>query len=113
MTIFATEWNNIWLIVFLYGIIINTFAVVQMGIDKGRAVRREYRISEKQLLVPVLLGGMPGVMVGSVLFRHKTQKRSFQYKFAISNKIFASVASGVILCGLSYFMHGFVTTYLI
>ena len=48
-----------------------------MGADKGRAVRREWRVPEATLLVIALAGGAVGMAVGSEVFRHKTSKLSF------------------------------------
>jgi uncharacterized membrane protein YsdA (DUF1294 family) len=39
------------------------------------------RIPEATLHVAALLGGSPGAVVGQLLFRHKTRKRSFRIVF--------------------------------
>jgi uncharacterized membrane protein YsdA (DUF1294 family) len=48
-----------------------------MGIDKARAVHGEWRVSERTLLATAMVGGAFGVVLGSVLFHHKTSKLSF------------------------------------
>ena len=53
-----------------------------MGIDKGlaRLQQRELhprRIREKTLHELALVGGFPGVVLGGVIFSHKTSKPSF------------------------------------
>ena len=70
----------------------NLIAVLQMAIDKRRAVKQQRRIPESQLITPALFGGFPGVLLGMMLFRHKTKKRSFQFKLLIAVLLFAGAA---------------------
>lgn len=79
-----------YILILLFGTIINTVAIVQMGIDKCHSMTRKFRISEKRLLIPVLFGGIPGVLAGIYLFRHKTQKTTFHYKLLIFTIVFIS-----------------------
>lgn len=59
-----------------------TFAL--MGIDKRKAQKGKYRISEKTLfLCAFLLGGI-GVICGMYIFRHKTKHWSFRILVPIS-----------------------------
>ncbi len=44
-----------------------------MGIDKRRARRHMWRISEKTLFFTALLGGSVGTLAGMYAFRHKTR----------------------------------------
>lgn len=49
-----------------------------MGIDKQKAAKQKYRISERSLfLCAFLLGGI-GVICGMYAFRHKTKHWSFK-----------------------------------
>ncbi len=48
-----------------------------MGIDKYKARREKWRISEKTLLLSALLGGSIGTLLGMLLFHHKTRKPRF------------------------------------
>jgi len=50
---------------------------IAMGADKGRAVRREWRVPEATLFVLALAGGAIGMAIGSEVFHHKTSKLSF------------------------------------
>jgi len=50
-------------------------------LDKRRATRNQWRISEKMLHVFALLGGWPGGVIARRTFRHKTQKISFRIVF--------------------------------
>jgi len=47
------------------------------GIDKARAERGAWRISEGTLLWLAFWGGTPGAYAGRALFRHKTRKQPF------------------------------------
>lgn len=53
-------------------------ACVLMGIDKVAAAAGMWRVPERALYLVTLLGGSAGVLLGMRLFRHKTQKTSFQ-----------------------------------
>lgn len=70
-------------------LIANIIALFQMAADKRLAVKQKARISEAQLIAPALLGGFPGIVLGMLLFRHKTKKRSFQLKLLFALILFA------------------------
>ena len=59
-----------------------TFAVY--GWDKRQAQRHGWRTPEKTLHLLSLLGGWPGAIFAQQIFRHKTQKLSFQVAFWIT-----------------------------
>ena len=61
----------------LYLIFINIIAFCAYGIDKKRAVRNQWRISEKALLGLAVLGGSIGALLGMKVFHHKTRKAKF------------------------------------
>ena len=63
------------LIVFL---VMSIVAFAAYGIDKWKAVRGHWRISEAALLLLALLGGATGALAGMQCFRHKTQKMKFK-----------------------------------
>lgn len=48
-----------------------------MYIDKRKAKKGKSRISEKNLLIPGLLGGIAGLILGMKIFHHKTKKLGF------------------------------------
>ena len=52
-------------------------AFLLYGIDKSRARRGAWRISERALLLTGLLVGAPGALLGMRLFRHKTRHTYF------------------------------------
>lgn len=69
---------------------VNIIAFIQMAIDKRLAIKGSRRISEAQLIAPTLLGGIIGIVLGMLAFRHKTAKRSFQLKLALTLIIFTA-----------------------
>ena len=60
-----------------YLLIVNIIAFAMMGIDKGRAKRGAWRISEKALFISALIGGSIGAICGMQFFRHKTKHLKF------------------------------------
>ncbi len=60
-----------------YYIMINAAAFLLYGIDKGKAVKRKYRISEATLIIVAVLGGPFGAFLGMHVFHHKTKKKKF------------------------------------
>lgn len=68
-----------WFLIYL--LIINIVSFCAMGIDKGRAVKNKWRISEKTLFIMVLLGGGIGGTAGMYAFHHKTKHWYFVLGF--------------------------------
>ncbi len=58
---------------------INFIGYVIMGVDKKRAIRGAWRISEASLFTVALLGGALGCTLGMNHFRHKTKHWYFKY----------------------------------
>ena len=67
-----------------YYIIINIVAFILYGIDKLRAIKGKWRISEKTLLGIAWLGGGPGAYFGMQIYRHKTKHRIFRIMIPLS-----------------------------
>ncbi len=63
---------------------INVVALGAYGYDKAIAGRRRQRISENTLLLAAVIGGTIGAWLGMRLFRHKTAKPLFQWKFRVA-----------------------------
>jgi uncharacterized membrane protein YsdA (DUF1294 family) len=59
-------------------VIWNLFTFILMAIDKYRAVRGKWRISESALLMSAFAMGGFGSLLGSIVFRHKTRKWKFR-----------------------------------
>ena len=62
----------------LYLIIINVITFAFYGMDKWRAMTRQWRIREKKLIGLALIGGSVGAMIGMTIFHHKTRKWYFK-----------------------------------
>lgn len=63
--------------IMIYLIIINVLAFAMYGIDKRKAVKGRWRISEAALLTVAALGGSLGSLLAMELFRHKTKHKKF------------------------------------
>ena len=55
-----------------------------MGYDKYQAKSRKQRIPESLFFTVSLLLGTLGIIIGGLIFSHKTSKRSFQLKILLS-----------------------------
>lgn len=67
----------------LYLLIINIYGFVIMGLDKRKAAKGQWRISEKRLLGTAAAFGSLGVFLGMRVFRHKTKHPLFQWSVPI------------------------------
>ena len=70
---------QVWCILFVYLLIINSIAFALMGVDKKKAQAKAWRIPEKTLFLSAILGGSIGAIVGMQVFRHKTKHWYFKY----------------------------------
>lgn len=62
----------------IYLILINILAFILMYLDKKRAIKKEWRISEGTLILTSILGGSIGSLIGMYTFRHKTKHLKFK-----------------------------------
>ena len=69
--------------IIIYFIIINLIGFLAMYIDKRKAKKGSWRISEKTLFIITALGGGIGTIAGMYTFRHKTQKVAFVIGFPL------------------------------
>lgn len=77
----------------LYLLVVNVSAFVVFGVDKWKAGRGKWRISEATLLLLAATGGALGSLMAMKTFRHKTK----HYKFTILVPFFLIVwLSGII-----------------
>ncbi len=83
---------------FMYGaiylVIINVTTFIFFGFDKWMARTQGWRTKEATLWLLSFLGGTIGGIIGMQVFRHKTQKTSFQFIFAIILVVQAFVTAG-------------------
>ena len=56
---------------------VGALGVLLMGVDKFAAISGNRRLSERLLWSLALAGGFWGVILGGILFHHKTHKPSF------------------------------------
>jgi len=66
---------------FWYFPLINLVAFSIVGVDKRLAIHQKWRISERNLLFTSVFGGTIGSGLAMLVFRHKTSKMSFLWKF--------------------------------
>jgi len=64
-------------IILTYIILINIIAFAMYGVDKRRAIKNKWRVSESALIMVCVLGGSVGGIIGIKLFHHKTRHRKF------------------------------------
>ena len=72
---------SLWIIVLAA---VNIAAYFLMWQDKQRAIRQQWRIPERTLLLLSLLGGFIGIHLSRQHFRHKTQRWYFSLTVIIS-----------------------------
>ncbi len=66
-----------YLLWYLAAVNLVTFTVY--GVDKAKARRGAWRVSEKTLFLLPLLGGSVGALLGMLVFRHKTKHWYFAW----------------------------------
>lgn len=62
---------------YLYLILINAAGLLSMLVDKQKARKGAWRISERTLMTIAAIGGSLGSFLGMQLFRHKTKHPKF------------------------------------
>jgi uncharacterized membrane protein YsdA (DUF1294 family) len=60
-------------------IVINVVTFVVYGIDKWKAMKGRWRISELTLLLLAVIGGSIGALLGMRVWHHKTKHLKFKY----------------------------------
>lgn len=58
---------------------INTASFICFYLDKRKAIKKKYRISEYSLFLLALIGGSIGSILGMYVFHHKTKKLKFKF----------------------------------
>ncbi len=81
------------IILISYAVGINLFGFILMGIDKHKAERNAWRISEVTLFMAAIFGGSIGCMAGMHVFRHKTK----HWKFLIGMPLIFVLQSAVLI----------------
>lgn len=87
---------NLHSLMMYYLLAVNVVAFAAFGIDKYKAKRGLWRISEATLLLLAVVGGSIGALLGMRIWRHKTQHAKFRYGLPLI--ILAQIA-------LIYYLH--------
>ncbi len=66
-------------IVLIYLAVINVVTFFMYGIDKWKAKKSRWRISEATLLMMAIIGGSIGAWLGMKVWHHKTLHKKFKY----------------------------------
>ncbi len=74
----------------------NILTFAMMGIDKVKAKKGQWRISEATLLISAFLFGGIGSLCGSFIFRHKTQK--WKFKMLLPIAVIVNILAIIVLC---------------
>ena len=79
---------------------INVLAFAAFGIDKARARRGAWRISEKALMLLAVMGGGIGAFAGMQAFHHKTRKPLFRIgvpAVIVAELLAVALVAGIVL----------------
>jgi uncharacterized membrane protein YsdA (DUF1294 family) len=68
-------------LLYFYFLATTVISFILVGYDKYLARNKKRRIAENSLLLLALFGGSIGTSFGMWVFKHKTSKRSFLWKF--------------------------------
>ena len=66
-----------------YLLAVNITSILLYGIDKYKAKKGRWRISEATLLLIAVIGGSIGAWAGMRLWHHKTKHKKFKYDIPI------------------------------
>ena len=66
-------------IILYYLLAVNIATFFLYGIDKYKAKKGQWRISEATLLLMAVIGGSIGALAGMRLWHHKTMHKKFKY----------------------------------
>ena len=71
--------NKLYSYLAYYLLAINAVAFTMYGIDKYKAKKAKWRISEATLLLLAVVGGSIGAWMGMKVWHHKTMHEKFKY----------------------------------
>ena len=69
--------------VLAYVIVVSLVLFILMYTDKQKAIKQQWRISEKTLFTLAIFGGAIGGVLGMYIFRHKTKHNRFAFGFSL------------------------------
>ena len=70
-------------IILYYLLAVNSTTFLLYGIDKYKAKKGKWRVSEATLLMMAVIGGSIGAWAGMRLWHHKTMHKKFKYGIPI------------------------------
>jgi uncharacterized membrane protein YsdA (DUF1294 family) len=76
-------------------VLVNLWTILRFWQDKQRAIARERRVPEADLLGLALIGGSPGALLARRLFRHKTRKEPFSTRLLVIVALQAGAIIGI------------------
>ena len=82
----------------IYLCLINLIAFFMFGIDKLKAKKDLYRISEKTLITICAVGGALGGLLGMMIFHHKTSKPKFIITVPLLVLIYGALTLWLMMC---------------
>ncbi len=85
--------NDQWVLAWVA--VTSAWAFFLFGFDKWRAIRTgSRRVAESSLWLVSALGGWPGGLLGILVFRHKSGKPSFLFKFFLALLVWIALVAG-------------------
>lgn len=73
----------------------NVITFILYGIDKSRAVKHKWRISESTLLLCAFIMGGMGALLGMCIFHHKT--KHIKFKIGVPLACIANIAMAILI----------------
>ena len=92
-------------ILLIYLITVNLVAFIMYGVDKSKAIKGKWRISEYSLIAAAVIGGSVGAIAGMKVFHHKTKKIKFY--FGLPAILVFQIVFIIVCIGLVYSTGGF------
>ena len=80
----------------IYLVLINALAFLLMLIDKQKARKQKWRISEATLMIVAAIGGSIGSLLGMYTFRHKTLHKKFTIGIPVILVLQLAVAGAIL-----------------
>lgn len=84
-------------ILLVYLLLVNLAGLLSMYIDKKRAIKNKWRVTEKSLFLIAIIGGSVGSIAGMQLFRHKT--KHWYFKYGMPAILILQIIIGILLSG--------------
>lgn len=86
----------VWIGIGIYLVVINLINFAEMGLDKRKSKKEQWRVPESRFFVLALLGGSLGGWIGMNVFHHKT--KHWYFRFGLPAIFFLQIAAVAGLC---------------